>query len=116
MATRPECLGQDLFILLLRGPDIVFHGLKDVVVIPGFDHEIAYTWKNGASDSLREHINTLERQVMGNERLRRLLFPPTILHLLVVACYRVLLQRHDATPEVPYLYKADHTSHLKPAA
>jgi len=54
MAACPESSGKQLLVLLLRGPDVVFHGLEDVVVVPGLDHEVAYTCKHRVSEGLRE--------------------------------------------------------------
>lgn len=44
MAAVVKRIREYLLVLHLRRPEAVAHGSDDVVVIPGFDHEVADTW------------------------------------------------------------------------
>ena len=38
-----ESFGEEAFVLLLRGPEAIFHRLNDVVMVPRLDHEVSNT-------------------------------------------------------------------------
>ena len=45
MPAHLESIRQQLLVLFLRRPHAIAHGRDDIVVVPGFDHEVANTFR-----------------------------------------------------------------------